>query len=239
MCRAGASPRSQARSTWTSTAIPWRAAVRSREALDRRGDAVLVERRRPQLDDQRAQVGDLLHDVLDRGLDRRAQLLLAAAQRRREPDAQRGQALQRLVVQLARPAPALLLGGLDALAQPLRLDRLAGRHRGGRAGRERAEQALVLVAEAGLVAEVVEGGEHAHGTAAERERDQQRGVRLEGQQPQGAVQRGPGVGDPLGALRAQHAARDRPLDRHPLVVDAGAGARRPRPRTRAGRPPRA
>ena len=145
------------------------------------------------------------------------------------PTRSAGEALQRLVVQLARPAPALLLGGLDALAQPLLLDRLAGRDRGRRAGRERAEEALVLVVEAGLVAEVVEGGEHADGAAAERERDQQRGVGLEAEQPQRAVQRRAGVGEPLGALRAQHPARDRPLDRHPLVVDAGgqlAGAGR-------------
>ena len=118
------------------------------QALDRGGRPVFVERGRAQLDDQRAQAGDLLGQVLDGGLDRRAQLLLAAAPGRRQPDAQAGEALQRLVVQLAGPAPALLLGGLDALAQPLLLDRLAGGHRRRRAGRERAEEALVLAVEA-------------------------------------------------------------------------------------------
>ena len=71
------------------------------------------------------------------------------------------------------------------------------------------------------VAEVVEGGEHADRAAAERERHQQRGVRLEAEQPQRAVQRGAGVGEPLGALRAQHLPRDGALDRHVLVVHAG------------------
>ena len=47
---------------------------------------------------------------------------LGAAHRRRQADAQAGERLQRLVVQLARPAAALLLGRLDALAQPLLLD---------------------------------------------------------------------------------------------------------------------
>ena len=239
MWRVGASPRSQARSTWTSTAIPWRAAVRSARlsiaaatpySSSAAGRSSTISVRRLAISSDH---------VLDRGLDRRAQLLLAAAQRRREPDAQAGEALERLVVQLARPAPALLLGGLDALPQPLLLDRLAGGDRGRGAGRERAEQALVLVVEAGLVAEVVEGGEHADGAAAERERDQQRGVGLEAEQPQRAVQRRAGVGEPLGALGAQHLARDGALDRHPLVVDARGQLARRRPRTRARRPARA
>ena len=52
------------------------------QALDRRGGPVLVERGGAQLDDQRAQVGDLLGQALDGGLDRRAQLLVAATPRR-------------------------------------------------------------------------------------------------------------------------------------------------------------
>ena len=74
--------------------------------------------------------------------------------------------------------------------------------------------------EARLVAEVVEGGEHADGAAAERERHEQRGVGLEAEQPLRAVQRRARVGEPLGALRPQHLARDGALDRHPLAVDA-------------------
>ena len=44
---------------------------------------------------------------------------------RRQAEPQRGEALQRLVVQLARPAPALLLGGGDALARTARRRRSA------------------------------------------------------------------------------------------------------------------
>ena len=209
------------------------------QALDRRGRPILVERGRAQLDDERAQAGDLLRQVLDGSLDRRAQLPLAAASGCGETDAQAGEALQRLVMQLAGPAPSLLLGGLNALAQPLLLDRLAGGHSRRRAGRERAEEALVLAIEAGFVAEMVEGGEYADGAAAEGERHQERGVGLEAEQLLRDVQRRARVHEPLGALRPQHLSRDRALDRHLLAVGARAAARRRRPRTQAARPPRA
>ena len=113
-----------------------------------------------------------------------------------------------------------MLGGLDVFAQPLLLDRLAGRHSRRRAGRERAEQALVFAVEAGFVAEVVEGGEHADGAAVKRERNEQRGVGLEAEQLLRHVQRRAGVGEPLGALRSQHLAGDGAFDRHLLAVGA-------------------
>ena len=190
------------------------------QALDRGTRPVLVQRGWAQLDDERAQARDLLCQVLNGGLDRRAQLLLTAAPRRGEPDAQAGKALQRLVVQLAGPAPALLLGGLNALAQPLLLDRLAGGHCRRGAGRERAEEAFVFAIEARIVAEMVKGGEDADRAAAERERHQQRGVGLEAEQLLRDVQRRARVRQPLGALRPQHLPRDRALDRHVLAVGA-------------------
>ena len=97
---------------------------------------------------------------------------------------------------------------------------LPGGHGGRRAGRERAEEALVLAVEAGFVTEVVEGDEHADGAAAERERNEQRGVGLEAEQLLRDVKRRARVHEPLGALRAQHLARHRALDRHPLSVGA-------------------
>ena len=82
-----------------------------------------------------------------------------------------------------------------------------------------APTALVLAVEAGFVAEMVEGGEHADGAAAKHERHQQRGVGLEAEQLLRDVQRRAGVGEPLGALDAAP-ARDGALDRHLLAVGA-------------------
>ena len=52
--------------------------------------------------------------VLDRVVDGLPQRALLAVAGGGEQDPQRGEVLQRLVVQLARPAAALLLGGADA-----------------------------------------------------------------------------------------------------------------------------
>ena len=131
----GPSPRSKAR----STSLDGDPLARGRalgEALDRRGRAVLVERRGPQLDDQRAEVRDLLGHALDRRLDRRAQIVLAAPHRRESPT--------------RRPARLCSVSSCSSRAQrrrscseasmlcahPLLLDRLAGRDRGRRAGGE-------------------------------------------------------------------------------------------------------
>ena len=88
--------------------------VRSRQRRERRRQPELVERRRAQLGDQRAQrlaisrrsaAGRLAQAVAHRlGVAR------VRAQRRREQHLQAAERLQRLVVQLARPALALLLG---------------------------------------------------------------------------------------------------------------------------------
>ena len=75
---------------------------------------------------------------IDRVADRRAQRLRRpGAQRRRQQHAQAAEPLQRLVVQLAGPAPPRLLVGGDRVAQPLARDRLRGDDRGGGAGRDR------------------------------------------------------------------------------------------------------
>ena len=83
------------------------------------GQPELVERGRAQLGDQRAQRRDLAVElgdgVAEQLVDRRRVVLGAPGGR--QPEAQRGERLQRLVVQLARPAAALLLGRGEALAR--------------------------------------------------------------------------------------------------------------------------
>ena len=138
----------------------------------------------------------------------------------REPDPQAGEALQGLVMEFARPAPALLLGRLDALAQPLLLDRLAGRDRGRGAGGEGSEQPLVLAVEAPFVSHAVVRGEDADRAAAECERHEQGGLGVVVEDSQRAGQRRPGVRDPLGTLRAQDPSRHRSVDRQALAVSA-------------------
>ena len=61
-----------------------------------------------------------------------------------EQHLQRAELLQRLVVQLARPALALLLGGSHRVTQALGLDRLRRRDRDRGARRERGQQVLVV-----------------------------------------------------------------------------------------------
>ena len=85
---------------------------------------------------------------------------------------QAAEALQRLVVQLARPARALGLRAGDRLAQPLRLDRAGGGDRRRGAGGEGQQQLLVLVR--GVAAD---GGQQAERAAAEGQRDEH--LRLE------------------------------------------------------------
>ncbi len=118
------------------------------QRLDRDFQPELVQRRGTQLGDDRPQVLDLTLDVLDRIAHRLLmQVGLSPAQCRGEQHSQTGQALQRLVVQLPRPAPALGLGGGERAAQPVGLDALGERHSGRRARGERAQHLLVVLAE--------------------------------------------------------------------------------------------
>jgi hypothetical protein len=86
-----------------------------------------------------------------------------------------GEALQRLVVQLAGPAAALALGRSDGFPGAVFGDRLRGGDRGGGAGGEGEQHALVFVAEAGVATERIERDEHAQGAAAKEEGCEQRG----------------------------------------------------------------
>ena len=153
------------------------------QALRRAGaSADLVQRRRAQLGDQRAEVVDLDVDLLGRLVERVAQLAALASPRSAAESSTRRAAepLQRLVVKLSRPAPALLLGGLDAVAQPLGLatDCAVATAVAALAAKA-AQQALVLGAEPGPVADAVERGEHAEAGAPEAQRHEQRRLGLE------------------------------------------------------------
>ncbi len=105
--------------------------------------------------------------------------LLDAAQRGGQDHAQAAEALQRLVVQLARPAAALGLGRVERMAQAVVLHGL--RERDGRrpAGGERVQRRLVVLAEACGLRAAIEGGQHPERAAAVDERRQQRGARVD------------------------------------------------------------
>ena len=240
--RVGCSPRSHARSSGPSTSHPLRAAARSARLSIAAPAPVLVQRGRAQLDDQRAQAGDLLGQVLDGGLrPPRAAPPRCRAGAAESTDAQAGEALQRLVVQLARPAPALLLGGLDALAQPLLLDRLAGRHGGRRAGRERAAAAA---RPRGRSRASSPRWSKAASTPTARPRNasgtSSAVVGLEAEQPLRDVQRRAGVDEPLGACVAAPGPVTVPsigirLPPAPAGDLAGAGGDHERARPRSSR----
>ena len=154
------------------------------ERAQRRLEPQLVERGRTQVVDERAQPGHLGVDPLERLVDRRRHRL---APSRTSPDGQphvQGrEALQRLVVELARPAPALLLGRGEPLAPPLRLGRLGGRERDRGARGERLQEPLVVVAEARAVLEPVDRDEDPVGPSAEGDRHDEPGLGGEPEPP--------------------------------------------------------
>ena len=75
-------------------------------------------------------------------------------------------------MQLARPAPALLLGGAQRVAQPLGLDRLRIGDGRRRARREGLQQLLVIARERAGAREAVERDQQPQRAAAEDERDE-------------------------------------------------------------------
>ena len=118
------------------------------EAPQCRLEADVVERRRSQLGDQALKLGDLGLELADRLFGRVSERLGAVLlEGRREDHLKRAEPLERLVMKLAGPAAALLVGGRDAHPQLLLLDGLRRRQsRRGAAG-EGAHQPLVLGAE--------------------------------------------------------------------------------------------
>ncbi len=203
------------------------------ERLDRGLRAELVQRRGTQVGDQRAEVGDALLELLDRlavGVPQRLGAL--RARRRGEPDAQRREALEGLVVQLARPPLALPLGRGQALALALGGDRLRGRDRGGGARRKRLQQPFVLGGEAGPVLEAVEREQRAVAATLEEQRDHQPALGVDSQRAGAVLVEAGAVELVVQAQRApcaQRLARDRVLHRDSLA-DQLRGAALPRRR---------
>src|SRR5215207_445796 len=178
----------------------------------RRLRAERVERRRSHVRDQGPEPGDAVRDHLQCLVDRALQAhRVIAAARSRQEDLQAREVLERLVVQLAGPAPALLLGGPEASAQRLVACRLCRRNRGRRAGGERLQEALVLVGEAALLAESVEGAEEPDRAVPERHRDDERRV------CDGIALRD--LPYALGAAGAERGPGGGAVDRHPPALD--------------------
>jgi hypothetical protein len=143
---------------------------------------------------------------------------VAAAARAPEQHVEAAERLQRLVVQLARPAPALGLGCLQRMAQPLGLDGPGGRDGGRGARGERAHHLLVVVGEALLPRHPVERGQDAEGAPSVDERHQQR-------------DRGIGDAKALGGIRSWDSTssmrRGRSVSSTSPVVEPTSGIRRP------------
>ena len=99
---------------------------------------------------------------------------------RSEPQPQRGQVLQRLVVKLAGPVSPFPLGRPQALPPVFALHRHSRRDGRRRAGRERLQQSRrVLSAERRAALEPVDRDQHAVSPSAEDQRDHQSGVGLD------------------------------------------------------------
>ena len=116
------------------------------KVLDRRLSAEVIERGRAKVGDERPERSNLLLELGDgvaHRLDHR--LGLGAPELRGEPQPQRREVLQGLVVKLAGPVSAFLFGRREPLPASLALDRYRGRDRCRRTGRERLQQALVVV----------------------------------------------------------------------------------------------
>ena len=110
---------------------------------------------------ERPERANLLLELDDRvahRLDRR--LRFGGLELRGEPQPQRRQVLQRLVVKLAGPVSPFLLGCRQPLPAALALDRHRGCDRRRRARRERLQQALVLAAERRATLEPVDRDQH-------------------------------------------------------------------------------
>src|SRR5436190_10576238 len=130
------------------------------QRLDGGLDPEIVEGGRPQLGDQRAQVRDLELDLPDRCVDRLPErFLVAAAPGRAQADGKAGEALEGLVVQLARPPLAFLLGRLQGLAHPVGFDRLGVCDRRRSTCGEALEHLLVLGREAAVRARLALAGD--------------------------------------------------------------------------------
>ena len=133
-------------------------------------------------------------------------------------------------MQLARPAPALLLGGVDRLANAALLDPSGGRDRRRRAGGEGLQQRLVLG-----VAVLAEHDQHPERLATEHERDEKTAGGRQAERIADPARNVPGRG------RNHHAPGLAQEDHEPVRLDQGQTAidDQPRIRSRSISPPTA
>ena len=130
-----------------------------RECLQGGRETEVVEGGGPELGDQVAQAVDLLAEPLQHGVHGAAQRFAGRSSigieiaRVGELQPQRAQSLHGLVVNLPRPARALALACLHAVAQPLDLDRALGLQPLRDACRERAQRLPVGTSEARVPAQ--------------------------------------------------------------------------------------
>ncbi len=140
------------------------------QRLDRRTQSQIVKCSGSQLGDQVAKLAHLSANVLVRGLRGAAQRgEVIARETRRQDHAHAAQPLQGLVVQLAGPASACLLGRLEAQAQTRGANRARGRDGGGGAGRDGHQQLHVAVCERAPVG-AIDSGQHTQRFSPEDQR---------------------------------------------------------------------
>jgi hypothetical protein len=146
------------------------------QGVYRRQQSEVVEERRTQIVDDRAQIVGLELNVFDRLPDSRLPRdRLVAPLRRGEQHAQSTQGLERLVVKLARPTTPLGVGRGDCASEPVRLHAAVHSHRVGGRGGERPQQLFVLGTECSALPAMIERGQDPHaGTAVQHGNKQRR-----------------------------------------------------------------
>lgn len=120
---------------------------------------------------------------------------------RRPAQPEPGEVLQRFVVQLSRPAPALAFGGREPLALKLGCDATRGRGEDGRAGREPLQQAVVLSCECRSVVQPVQGDQNGVGLVVKDERNDQAGIRADSEAAETVLVKASAVEIDLQAVR--------------------------------------
>ena len=190
------------------------------QRLERRAQPEFVERRRAQIADDGVQVLDLLLDLIDRLIDRGVGLRgVGAPPGGGEQQAHSAEALQRLVVKLARPAAPLGVRGGHRAAQPIGLHAACQGERVGGARRECGEHQFVVVGERLGAGGAVERRQHTHRHPARDHRNEERRLRVaDAELARRDPQPGADIGDALRSALLEHLTGGRVGDWYPAPV---------------------